>query len=322
MKEALERPRRRGKASSSALKICLSLGLLALVLRAVGWAETWESLRGAQLYYLAAALGLALVSVVVRAFRWQILLTSLGMTVPLPRLTVLYFIGSFFNSFLPTGVGGDVVRAYELGRESERPAVAAGTVLVDRATGLLVLFLVALVALPFSYRLIPPEVAAAIVLLAVLGWGGAWLILQRGLLEKWGLLQIVAKSRQLREIYESVSACGAKAMGGALAASFVLNMLLIAMNYLIALGLGTKVSLWYFLLFVPIISFLLVLPVSVSGLGVREGGYVYLFSYAGVPSPLALTMSLVVYALNVATGCIGGLLYAVEGARGLRRVIE
>jgi uncharacterized membrane protein YbhN (UPF0104 family) len=99
----------------------------------------------------------------------------------------------------------------------------------------------------------------------------------------------------------------------------VLNVLLIAVNYLIALSLGVRVSLWYFFLFVPIISFLLVLPVSLSGLGVREGGYVYLFSQAGVSAPLALTMSLVVYACNVAAGSIGGMLYTLEGVRGVRR---
>jgi hypothetical protein len=51
-------------------------------------------------------------------------------------------------------------------------------------------------------------------------------------------------------------------------------------------------------------------------LGVREGGYVYLFAQVGVSAPLALAMSLLFYALNVATGLIGGVLYAFEGVRG------
>jgi len=58
-------------------------------------------------------------------------------------------------------------------------------------------------------------------------------------------------------------------------------------------------------------------PESLSGLGVREGGYVYLFAQAGVPAPLALTMSLAFCALNVATSCIGGILHAPEGARSI-----
>jgi len=314
----MSKSRQPGKAPGSALRISVSLGLLAFVLKQVGWEQTWQSLQGAQLSYLATALGLALVGIVVRAYRWKVLLDALGIKISLSRLTVLYFIGTFFNNFLPTGVGGDVVRMYELAKQSERPAEAVGTVLVDRATGLLVLFLMALVALLFSYRLVTPQVSAAIVLLSFVGWGGAAFLLKRDWLERCGLLRIAAKMKQLEEVYESVCACGPKAIAGALAASLALNVLLIAMNYLIALSLEVRVSLWYFLLFVPIISFLLVLPVSLSGLGVREGGYVYLFSQAGVSAPLALTMSLVVYAFNVATGSIGGILYALEGARGLR----
>ncbi len=68
-----------------------------------------------------------------------------------------------------------------------------------------------------------------------------------------------------------------------------------------------EISFWYFLL---------VLPISLSGLGVRKGGCVYFFAQAGVSAPLALAMSLLFYALNVATGLIGGALYAFEGARG------
>lgn len=314
--------RQPGRALGSALRIGLSLALLAFVLKQVGWEQTWQSLQGARLPYLAAALGLALAGMVVRAYRWKILLDALGLETRLSRLTALYFIGMFFNNFLPTGVGGDVVRVYELARHSAKPAQAVGTVLVDRATGLLGLFLMAVLALPFSYRLIGPEVAAAILILSALGWGGAALVLKRDWLERWGLLRLVARIRQLEEVYESVYACGPRAAAGALAASLVYNVLLIAINYLIALSLGVRVSVWYFLAFVPIISFLLVLPISLSGLGLREGGYVYLFAQAGVSAPLALTMSLIVYAMNIVTGSIGGVLYAIEGVRGLRAGVD
>ena len=317
----MQTTRQTRKLLGSVLRIALSLGLLALVLRQVGWEQTWEAFRGAQWSYLAAALGLAFASIVVRAFRWKILLDALGVRASLLRLTRLYFIGTFFSTFLPTGVGGDVVRAYELAKQSERPAEVVGTVLLDRAAGLLVLFLMAAAALPFSHRLIGPEIAVLIVTLTVLGWGALALLLRRDWLERLGLLRWISRGRALEQVYESVYACGTRPTGRALAASLGLNALLIGMNYLIGLSLGVFVSLWYYLLFVPIISFLLVLPISLSGLGLREGGYVYLFAQAGVPAPLALTISLMVYAFNVATGSIGGILYAAEGLRGLRRAI-
>lgn len=300
------------------MRIGLSLSLLAFVLRQVGWEKAWESLQSARLPYLGAALLLHVAAIPIRAFRWQVLLTALGINVPLSRLTRLYFVGSFFNTFLPTGVGGDIVRIYELARQSGQAAAVVGTVLVDRATGILMLFLMALAALPFGYGLISPQTTWLIVCLFFAGWGGLWLILQRGRLEKWRLLRILSKVKQVEGVYEAMHACGFKAISGALAASFALNLLLIAANYLVGLSLGVRIPIWYYLLFVPIIASLLVLPISLSGMGVREGGYIYLFGQAGVAPPQALTMSLLVYAMNLATGCIGAVLYIVEGARGLR----
>jgi hypothetical protein len=87
----------------------------------------------------------------------------------------------------------------------------------------------------------------------------------------------------------------------------------------LALGLGIRVSLWYYLLFVPLISFSLTLPISISGLGVRETTFVLLFGQAGVEEPRALALSLTFYAVTIAVGLVGGALYAWDGIWGLAR---
>jgi len=303
---------------SPALKPILSLALLAFVLNRVGWGETCQTLSGVRLAYLVAALALTLVGIVVRAYRWQLLLDTLGLQFSLPRLTQLYFVGAFFSTFLPTGVGGDVVRVYEVAQQSARSPEAISTVLLDRASGLLVLFLMALVALPFSRSLVGGQIAVAIVLLTLLSWGGLALLLQQAWLDRLGLLRLVRRFSMLGDVYQAMHACGATIIGRALAVSFLFNVLLIATNVLIAWALHANISLWYFVLFVPIISSLLMLPVSLSGLGVREGAYVYLFAQAGVLTSQALSMSLLVYTMNVATGLIGGILYVVQGLCELR----
>jgi uncharacterized protein (TIRG00374 family) len=317
------------KSLGSVLKILVSLGLLVVLLKQVGWREVWETLHRVRLFYLLVmAFALALLGIGVRAYRWKILLDALGMHVSLARLTSLYFVGTFFSDFLPTGVGGDAVRAYEVAQQTEDGAGAVGTVLVDRATGLLMLFLMASMALLFGYRLVGSQVVGVILLLTVAGWGGSILLMRRDWplrvspsLRRWleglRLLRWVDKVRQVQGVYDAVHACGSRAIAAALGVSFVLNLLLIAINYLIAVSLGVQVSLWYFLLFVPIISFLLVLPVSVSGWGVREGGYVYLFAQAGVAAPVALTMSILFQSLQLALGLIGAVIYIAEGMRGL-----
>jgi uncharacterized membrane protein YbhN (UPF0104 family) len=195
-------------------------------------------------------------------------------------------------------------------------------VLVDRLSGFVVLFAMACAALPFSYQLMPPLVTAVILTITILTLVGVWLALSDRV---WGrlcgapLLQNLLARPRVQHFRASIAAYRTPAITKALLASLLFNILLMAINFLVALGLGVRISLWYFLIFIPIISFLLTLPISFSGLGVREGGYVLLFAQAGVPSPLALAMSLCMYAMAVATGLIGGVLYALQGYRGLGR---
>jgi uncharacterized protein (TIRG00374 family) len=301
-------------------KIGVSLGLLLLLLWKVGWRETWETLSGSDFRYLLAAWGLYLFSMGLRAYRWQVLLFIQNLRAPLSKLISLYFIGTFFNTVLPTGIGGDVVRMYELSKYSSQGTESVSTVLVDRLCGWLVLFIMASVALIFSYRLVPPAVSAIIIVITLASIMAVWMALNETLwrwLQRLPLLSWFLKKKRVEEFYVSIQAYRTYAISRALLASLAFNILLMVMNYLIALALGIRISPWYFLVFIPIISFLLALPVSFSGLGVREGGYVLLFAQAGVPNSLALAMSLCVYGIMVATGLLGGLLYVLEGYRGL-----
>lgn len=302
------------------LKIGISLGLLVLLLWRIGWRETWEVLRHSDFRYLLAAWGLYLFSMVLRAYRWQVFLVIQELKDPLSRLVSLYFIGTFFNSVLPTGFGGDVVRMYELSKDSGQSTQSVSTVLVDRLSGFLVLFVMACLALPFSYQFIPPAVSVIVVTITAVALLGVWMALNDGVWEWFGGLPLAGSLLQrstAREFRASIQAYRTRAVYKALLVSFAFNVLLMAMNYLVALALGIRISLFYFLVFIPIISFLLALPISFSGLGVREGGYVLLFGQAGVPPSLAFAMSLCVYAIAVTTGLIGGVLYMLEGFRGL-----
>jgi uncharacterized membrane protein YbhN (UPF0104 family) len=301
------------------LKIGLSLGLLALLFTQIGIGDAIGAIREMDLGAFFVAFLLFLLGVLIRAYRWQGLLEAVQLHVSLRRLVVLYFVGSFFNTFLPTGVGGDVVRVYELSRDSQRTPESVGTVFVDRLAGLVVLFALALVALPFSGELITRELK--LVILAIAGGGilAAWLLFQRTLADR--LLQLLPLGDRIQgkvgELYHAVHACGTGAMGRALGVSLLFNLLLISVVAVLAVGLDIRVSLWYFLLFVPLISFSLTLPISVAGLGVRETTFVLLFRQAGVGQPQAFALSLAFYGVTVATGLVGGALYAAEGMRGL-----
>jgi uncharacterized membrane protein YbhN (UPF0104 family) len=97
------------------------------------------------------------------------------------------------------------------------------------------------------------------------------------------------------------------------------NVLLIAANVFIGEALGADLPPQYYMIFVPLTSLVLILPISFAGLGVREGTYVFLFSQAGMAQEVALSLSLLVYALGtVSPGLVGGVIYVLRGASSYR----
>ncbi|MBI3732325.1 MAG: flippase-like domain-containing protein [Chloroflexi bacterium] len=290
----------------------------------VGVQETLQKLRSADFGLLGLALALFMFGVYLRTFRWRALLADRGLHVPIRTLTQLYFIGQFFNTFLPTGFGGDVVRVIELNRHGVSKAESVSTVFLDRLTGLLAFFLMTLAALPFAGALIPAEVRWVLVGLGIAGVVGTGLMFEHRfttpLIDRLFMRVRFPLKAKAERLYQAMRANSPQATLKAMLVGFMFNLLLIAINYLVGRALGQNIALGYFFLYVPIISTLLLLPISLNGLGVREGAYVLLFASAGVSSASAASMSLAFWAITVAAGLAGGALYAMQGARGAFRI--
>jgi len=302
------------------IQIAVSALLLALILRQVHWAEVWAALREIDVRWLAAAWALFLCGVGVRAVRWQVLLQALAVRRPLAELATWYLVGGFFNVILPTGFGGDVVRAAELAQDSGRPARVVNSVLVDRYLGIIVLLAMGLIAAPLR-----PGTAArlTVALMGALFAGGlaaGWLLRQPWLAElarRPGPFGRGLKRLGGEALADAFAAYDRRALGRGLLASLAFNLLQIAWNVALGWGLGLRLPLVVYLVCVPLTAVALLLP-AFGGLGVRELTYVGLFAQAGVPAPTALALSLGVYIITVATGLVGGVIYLAGGARRLR----
>lgn len=304
------------------LKVAVSLaGLLILVLKLdiqhavqLLWGMNWIPFVAALLLFLSGSL--------VRAYRWGVLVWALGVQVRWWRLVELYFVGAFFSMFLPTGVGGDAVKMYELSHNEGKAASAISSVLVDRFLGLFVLFAMALLALLGGYELVSSQVRLLIAAVFVACLIGVALLLQRTWIESWGrrlrLDRLLNRVKILRELYESLHLYGPAALLRATAASVVWNLILILGYYLLGVAVGIDLSAWYYFLFVPVVSAVLMVP-SVGGLGVREGTTVLLFRQVGVGESQALALALAYDLTLLANGLLGATLYILQGARGARR---
>ncbi len=269
------------------IQIAVSAILLAIILRHVHWTEVWEALRRIDLFWLAVAWGLFLLGVVVRAVRWRVLLDALGVHRPLRGLTGWYFVGSFFNVILPTGFGGDAVRAAELSQDTGRPGPVVNSVIVDRYLGIMVLLGMGLMAGILRHGTASPGIFAFTAALFAGGLLAAWLLRRswwENLARHDDLFGKTVRLLRLPGLAEAIAPYDRRVIGRALVASLVFNLLQIGWNVAIGWGLGLRLPVSAYFVFVPLTAVVLLLP-AFGGLGVRELSYVGLFGSAGVPQP-------------------------------------
>lgn len=310
------------KHLSTVVKIGVTLLGLAIVLARFDVRAIGVALAEAQIGWLLAGFLLFNAGVVLRAYRWLILVRSLQAAVPFRRLVELYFVGGFFNVFLPSGFGGDVVRVLELAQDV--PAgLAAGTVLIDRLTGLMALFALALFALPFRPPAFPQELLWVIILVCTGGITGGFLLLEGTLLRKLEQLLpprfLSAGNSFIPKLTNAIDQCGWRAIAGALGVSVVFNLLQSAWWTTTSLALGYDIPYFYMLLVVPLLALVMLIP-SVGGLGVRELIAPLLFAPAGLRPEQAIALSLLVFGIERVSGLLGAPLYIYTTIRDRDRV--
>lgn len=310
------------KKLRSVLQITLSLSLLAYLIYLAGPQEVVTTLANIRWEWYLPAFLLFLGNIVLRAYRWYILLHTLNERPSLPHLIYLYFLGFFANNFIPSGFGGDVIKVVSLRQTYGRGAEALSSVLMDRLTGLLGSALLALLALIWnsighatSIEL-PPALWTAVALISI-GIPTAFAVMRWmrplvWLTQRLPIVQRVPKFDKLEELVHTVQRYPLEALGKSLLISLPFTISLIMVQYSTARALDVNLPLPVFSLFVPIIAILNLLPISFNGLGVREGVYKFLFIPIGVAAPVAVAMSLAYYFLRFGAGIVGGIMYGVR----------
>src|SRR5688572_5064872 len=151
---ARETPRWR-TATLQLLKVGISVGLLVWLFRQVDAARLWDAVRAASWWWLGVAALLYFAMLVVSSWRWNTLLRAQGIVIRLPTLIGSFLVATFFNNFLPSNIGGDVVRVRDTAPAARSRTLAATVVLVDRGLGLLALVLIAALGATVSRAALP-----------------------------------------------------------------------------------------------------------------------------------------------------------------------
>lgn len=306
------------------LRISISIVLLVLLFRLnkIDIHVLIGDIKGANKFFLAAGLGGYLIIYILGFLRWRMLLAATGINVPFKKLISSFSGGIFFNVFLPSTIGGDLVRTVDLAGHTKKVKGVVATVFLDRLSGYVGLVLVVLPALFLGRGLVLDKV----VFTSVLGIISLLVILLLVLFNRFVYSKITGflaapgagKIRELiKDIHQEIhifrSHKGLIIFN--LGVSFLIQLLAPVCAYFIGISLGVKISLIYYFIFMPIIGAITLLPIAIGGLGLREGLFVVYFAKAGVIKQLALAMSLLSFSFVVFYAAIGGIIYVLTVRR-------
>jgi len=299
------------------VKLLVSGGLLAYFLSRIHIERFIDTFTSANFSYIALALGIYLVTQCASAVRWTALARPLGFTTPFSEMLRYYLIGMFFNLFAPSTVGGDVSRVYYLVKDEEAHAQgravttvhAAMSVLMDRGIGMVVLVWLGAAGLLLFPEYVVPSAVRSVTLLLALGFLIVGLLtpLLRRVLPEDGH-QLVTKLRLALRSYRMHW----RALGVAALLSVVVHLVQSWMHVIMGLALGLNLPFSYCIIVYPLVGTFAAIPISVNGLGLREGGYVFLLAVIGIGTEKSVAFGILIFLVVVLDSLLGGLLFLLQ----------
>ena len=298
-----------GKLAVSGLLISYLLGRLDL-------SVICSYVREVNLSWIVIAICLLGIGRLITGWRWRVLLDIQGIHIPFQTILSFLFVSNFFNTFLPSTIGGDAIRASDSSRHSKLPAESITTIVVERMMGICALGTIAFVSflcgigsdrnlLPFFWP---------VTLLVILTYAALMLTLNRRLAELMvtALRRIHAKRaggkvRRVSLVLSELKQNKASMMKAGLL-SLLLQVNVVFYTYVVALSMNLRIPLIDFFVIVPIVLVILILPISINGIGLRENAYALMFA-GYITGEEAVALSWVLLALTLLLGGIGGLFY-------------
>jgi glycosyltransferase 2 family protein len=314
------------KSALLLLKIVFSVGILVYIFtRVVDLGDLWANLKEASVAYLVAAISVYFFVQTISAYRWYLLLKPLGIEISFRKILSLYYLGMYFNFFLPSAIGGDFFKVYYLNKETGRLSASTASVFLDRDVGMGGLLIAATLVSAYAGTRIPPE--NGVLLAPMFGLIGVAFIMANlalfyrrsyNLLHRLlSLFKMKRADEKVQNLFESVNSYrGHWALAvitliislGVQVGCAVVNMLAAA-----SIGLHTHNGWIDYLVFIPAIGLIGMIPLSVNGAGWREASYILLFKSVGAEAHQAATLSLLWLGIMVITSLPGGIIYIAGG---------
>jgi uncharacterized protein (TIRG00374 family) len=306
-----------------AIRFVLTAAMIAWLTTQVDVRGVGAVMKGASPLWLVGGVFSYLISVLCSAWRWQQLLAGMGVSFPLVQLLRLVLAGAFFNMFLPSSVGGDLMKMALIAPELDRREAAISSVLMDRVVGLAVTIGVGLVAV-----LLLPSVWDESGLLISLGLAllifaiGAAAMFSRRLIDLAGRLAPGFIWRRVGptvlHVHESLLMVAhrpdilLKASG----ISVLRQIAICASVYCAGQAFGLPLAPVAYFATVPIAIAITALPIAINGLGLQDNALVFLLGFVGLTAAQAISLSIFLHAMRNGVGLLGGVIFALTKGRG------
>jgi glycosyltransferase 2 family protein len=249
-------------------------------------------------------------------YRWRMLMRPLMPIPSVNNLLGIYFIGLFFNMILPSLIGGDVVKIYYAGKPSRKFAQSFAAAFLDRDAGMLAMMIIACIAVLINPITVPGVHVSVIIWSVFMAFvfGNIAIFVPRfhrmltDILHRLNLSKIATKVDMISSAFQIMGKHKGVLLWS-LIISFINQLLVIAVTWVTALGLRLNVSFYHFLIFVPVVTLISMIPISFSGLGLRESSFEILFRAAGCPPGAGTALGLISSLFLLLTSLPGGIVY-------------
>ncbi|MHB8511007.1 MAG: lysylphosphatidylglycerol synthase transmembrane domain-containing protein [Actinomycetota bacterium] len=300
------------------LRILVGAAVFAVVVFSQDLHKLGHELAHASKAGVIIAAAMYFLALFVSAFRWREYLEALEFHFPYATLFRLYFVGTFFNAFLPSGVGGDAYKALRIGKARGATPRAFSSVFLDRFAGIvglavigLVLSLVRLFGGDHSWV---PAIAA----LCCVGILGAALLLVgpgEKLLGKGRFIKREGWGGKLREMVRGIHEAGRhpRAAWAGIMLGVLFQGMFVVYHIVLANALGIHLPFTVYSCIIVLISVAILIPLAPGGLGMVEFVYVQSLLHYGVTKPVATAFALLLRAVMMLASASGGIVYLVFG---------
>ena len=301
------------------LKIIISLSLMAYLLYKNDWKYIIIKITSIETVPVLYALLLIVIIIpVFVSFRWKILVQS-EKNISFMDIIKLSYTGLFFSLILPGSVGGDAIKGALFYKKTGNGALATGSIILDRIIGLIGLTILSAIASVVYYKITSDlsfslEAGGFLIILILSMVFFSLPSIQEFFLSILSRLRLEKLKAFTQKNFDYLSWLKAhpKILLYTLGISFVMQSIAIYACFLTGNALGIHVSIGYYFLFIPIISLIASLPISISGIGVRESSFVYFFARVGVPQAGSMALSLIFFSLGAISGLAGGIIYTLS----------